>query len=106
MKHEFRVTGKQQLLVLLPFIEVDGAIIAGMAYLFGRAALESYLLILNIVCFLLFVLPVILLHATYLAKNGKAVLIVDTGLQTMTYSEKGIEKRWAFQDIAQLKYYA
>lgn len=99
---EFKITFKQQLLMLTPLIVVNTAIIIGLVYLDTQGNLLLGMLILT---FILSVLPVIIVHTQYYIANRGASLIIDTDKKILMYSSKIKQYEYSFDDIQFLYHY-
>lgn len=104
--NKFKITTKQQLLVLIPFITINATIFVGYYYIFRDTSINLLIVLVFLFVFLLNVLPVILLHSQYLMKNGSAIVEIDSEKKLLLYTDNKRYYKYSFNDIQTLKYFA
>ena len=105
MKNIFRITFKQQLRDLFDALNIY-AYLALFILVFNIQIGMSALIITGGIIFLIDIFPALLLHISYLAKNRKAVLIIDTDSRTISYNNAKTNVTFSFDDIVLFKYVA
>ena len=101
---KFRITIKQQILMLLPLILKNGILFGVLIYFFG--AEPKIIIIIFLIFFLLDILPTIILHIQYLFKNRKATLIVDKEKRKLTYINRSENLEYSFDEILFIQHFA
>jgi hypothetical protein len=103
--HQFRITLKQQLILLTHTFFTNASLIFASLY-FLKVSLTSVAFISVFTFFFLIdTLPTIILHVQYWLENRDAVLILDTELKELVYETYTKKLRYLFTDIASLQYY-
>jgi|SRR5688572_15742394 len=106
MTYQFKITVKQQLLLLIPFLTMNSVIVLFCYYLFREMSLDALVLFLFIFVFVFFILPPLVIHLQYLGKNWKATVRIDNANKIITYQNNKGVLQYSFADIENLKYYA
>jgi hypothetical protein len=104
--NQFKITIKQQLLILFPFLTINAVVIAVYFYIFRDISLNIFIIVLFLFIFLLNVLPVLLLHLQYLIKNWNVTFKIDREKKLITCQNGKKSLKYSFDDIETLKYYA
>lgn len=102
----FKVTIKQQLLVLLPFLISNFIIFFGFSILFEGEDLSGVILWAYLVAIMLSVFPVIILHGQYLISNYRLVVLIYPDSKIIEFRRGTTTIRYNFSDITSLDYYA
>ncbi|MGZ3880440.1 MAG: hypothetical protein ACXVBF_03845 [Flavisolibacter sp.] len=101
-----KLTGKQQVLVLLPFLLSTGILFLGGAVIFHGEQISGYVLAAVVLSFILIVLPVLILHFQYLVNDFGTVVLIDPDAETIEFRKKGSSEKYQFKDITSCDYYA
>ncbi len=92
----YKITFKQQFLMLIPLIVINATIVTGLLYLGATGTLFLGTLI---GVFIINVLPVIIVHTQYYLANRGANLIIDLNKRVLIYSTKTQRYKYSFGDI-------
>src|SRR5438046_49887 len=87
MRYKFRITLKQQLLVLFPFISINTFIGLGFLYIAHGSHMNGVFLGLILFIALVNVFPTVVLHLQYLIRNGGAIFLIDVENNNMKYKK-------------------
>lgn len=98
----YKITFKQQFLMLIPLIVINSAIVIGLAYL---NATGNLLLGTLIGVFILNVLPVIIVHIQYYLANRRANLNIDIEKRILNYTSPKQHCEYSFDDIKYLDHH-
>jgi hypothetical protein len=102
---EFRVTLKQQLILLTHLAVVTVGVIIGSVY-FLKINIEDNAFIIGFTFyFFINILPTIIVHTQYWLKNHKAIFTVNTQNKELSYELPEKELKYSFADITCLEYY-
>jgi hypothetical protein len=102
--YDFRVTLKQQLLVLLPFLLINTGVLLAWYYYFDIDWSTGTTIFLSIL-FLLNILPVLILHLQYLVKGSHSV-VIDSINKTVEFKKQSSTGKYSFEQIISVDYYA
>ena len=105
-KFVFKNSFKQQLLVLLPFIIMNGGIFYGMKLILGQQDITGNLFWLYVFVVLFFVLPVILLHVQYLVITFHTMIIFQKDKKTIELFRRQGKAQYSFLEILKVDYFA
>lgn len=102
--YKYKVTIKQQMIILARLFILDIALIIACIY-FLKISLTSITFIIGFSFFLLTdTIPTIILHTQYWLKNHKATFTINTEMKELTYATPGNQLRYSFSDIDRLQY--
>jgi hypothetical protein len=101
---KFKITLRQQILMLLPLILKNG-IAFGIMYYFIGMELHT-LIIVFLIFFILDILPTLIVHIQYLFKNWKSVLTINNENKKLTYVSRFDNLEYSFDDILSFQHIA
>jgi len=102
MDNVYRITLKQQLLLLTPAIIIYGFLGAVYLFFFGLSLPTPIYLYAFLVLFGIDLLPASILHIQYLVKNSKAELIINRQTRRISYSNGTENLDYCFDDLREL----
>jgi hypothetical protein len=102
---EFRVTIKQQLILLTHLAIVNIAIFLGSIYYLKISIYDSAYIIVLTIYFFIDILPTLIVHTQYWLKNHKAIFTINTEKKELLYEIPERELKYSFDDIVSLEYY-
>jgi len=105
-EYRFKVTGKQQLLVLLPFIIINTILVIAYILILGSYEIRWLEIFVISLLLFIFVLPVIILHIQYLLYNKKAKLSLNSSSGLITFGNGNVSYQFKKEDISVFDYYA
>ncbi|HEY1019046.1 MAG TPA: hypothetical protein VGE25_08620 [Sediminibacterium sp.] len=105
MANKFRLTTKQQLILLTPLVILNCILILGCQYILKIELTNKAFLITISVFFLIDALPTLIVHLQYWLKNRGCELIIDTQSKTISFEEPNRKKVYSFDQIKSLHYY-
>jgi hypothetical protein len=102
--YKFETTLKQQLLVLLPFFLINtGSLLVWYYYIDSDLTIGTIIFLSILVLFN--ILPVLVLHAQYLIKGSRYV-VIDLANGTLELKNRRGIRKYSFRQIASIDYYA
>ena len=104
MDNVYRITLKQQLLLLTPALIKYGLFGGIYLFFFGFSLPTPIYLYAFLVLFVIDLLPAIILHVQYLVKNWTVILTIDTKSKTVFYQSKETSFTQNFDDIFLAEY--
>lgn len=105
--YKYKITSKQQLIILTHVIFITSAFWGYGIYLYLINNLidnESYNIIF-VFFFLIDILPTIIVHTQYWLKNHKGIFTVNTETKQLEYKTPAKQLNYSFDDIVSLQYY-
>ena len=103
--YSFKITLKQQLILLGHSVFIWVGLIVVIVYVFKRSLLNETSLFVFPFIFLIDTLPTFILHTQYWIKNHGAILTVNTETKELMYETKSEVLRYSFDNIISLQYY-
>ncbi len=103
MDNVYRITSKQQLLLLTPAFVIYSFLGALYLFFLGFSLPTPIYLYAFLVLFVIDLLPAIILHIQYLAKNSKAELIIDKQTRIISYRSPSKSFIYSFDDVVALQ---
>ena len=101
--HYFKVTLKQQLLILSSPILLYSMLGLVYLYFFGFTLPSPVYMYAFLVLFFIDLLPALILHIQYLNINSGSELIIDSKKRNITYTRKNKSSDKSFDDIKSIK---
>jgi len=105
MIYKFKITIKQQLLMLNSLMIIVGIPLICYLYMFGFTKLHGLAIVAVVIVFSLMVLPVLILHSQYYKQNRKSEFIVDKRNREIFYHSPKINIESSFDNIRSLESY-
>jgi hypothetical protein len=102
---EFRVTIKQQLILLAHLLIVSIGVIIGSIYFLKISINDNAFIMGFTIYFFINILPTIIVHTQYWLKNHKAIFTINIENKELLYEMPEKHLRHSFADIASLEYY-
>ncbi len=103
---KFKITLKQQLLLILPLIIKNGILFGIYFYFFGFEFPPSFYTYILLFIILFDILPTILVHIQYLLENRSAILVIDKEARELKYNSPLRELKYSFDDIYTVQHFA
>jgi len=102
---KYKVTLKQQLLVLSSFLIIDGGAAIIYLYFFGVHIPYTIFMLPLLLVFVLTILPVLILHIQYYRANKSSELMIDKRNRKLRYITDLVDLEVSFGDIEFLHFY-
>jgi hypothetical protein len=103
---KFKITFKQQLLLILPLILKNGILFGVYFYFFGFEFSPSFYTYILFFIILFDILPAILVHIQYLPENRSVILAIDKETRELTYNSPSRVLKYSFDDIHTVQHFA
>lgn len=103
---QFKITFKQQLLLILPLILKNGILFGIYFYFFGFEFSSSFYAYILFFIILFDIFPTILVHIQYLLKNRSVILAIDKDVRELTYNSPLRVLKYSFDDIHTVQHFA
>lgn len=103
MIQNFKITLKQQMIILFPAFFVNVFLIVGSFYVM-KFSITDFMIGYTFY-FFIDMLPTIILHIQYWFKNHGAILNIDTDADNISYEKSNRQYQYSFSDIEALHYY-
>ena len=98
-QNSYKITLRQQIILLLPLIILNTIILIFSFYKFGWT-IATYAVLAFI--FITSILPTAIVHIQYLVKNSSLILTLDNDSKVFFVNSKGKVSRHSFSDISKL----
>ena len=99
---KFKISFLQQFLLLFHLIAINTAVLVGFYYFFGTIFPNRLFLFVYAFMFLFNILPTIFLHIQYYLKNKDAILVINSELGTLSYSQSNSSLQYSFNEIRRI----